>query len=55
MNPVRFDDPYDRIHHIKNILEYNHLIDNQEQDMENTDVKKNEFYEDTNDDLITEE
>ena len=33
--------------------EYNHLIDTQEQDMENNEIKQDEFYEETNYELIT--
>ena len=55
VNSVCFDDPYERIHHMENNHEDTHLIDTQEQDMENTDSEQEEFYEDTNYDLITEE
>ena len=33
INSVRFDDPYEHIHHMENTHEYTHLIDTQEQDM----------------------
>ena len=38
--PVRFEDPYDHIHHMENHNENTHLIDTQEQDMENSDVEQ---------------
>ena len=40
---------------MENTHEDTHLIDTQEQDMENTEVKQEELYKDTNYDLITEE
>ena len=54
MNSVRFDEPYDHIHHTVNIHEDNHLIDTHKQDMKNNEVEQDEFYEDTNYDLINE-
>ena len=33
MNSVRFDDPYDHIHHMEHTHEDTHRIDTQEQDM----------------------
>ena len=33
-NSVRFEDPYDHIHHMNNHHENNHLLDPQEQDIE---------------------
>ena len=35
LNPARFGDPYDHVHHMEHTHEDNHLIDTQEQDMEN--------------------
>ena len=55
MNSVWFDDPYDHIHHTEHTHEYTHLVDTQEQDMENNGVEQDEFYEETNDELINEE
>ena len=40
---------------MKNTYKDTHLIDTQEQDTENNQVEQDEFYEETNDDLITEE
>ena len=54
MKSVCFDDPYDHINHIENTHEDNNLIDTQEQDMEDTKIEKEQFYEDTNYNLITE-
>ena len=40
---------------MEHTYEYTHPIDTQEQDMENNEVEQDDFYEDINDDLITEE
>ena len=40
---------------MKNTHEDTPLIDTQEQDIENTKVEQDELYENTNDDLITED
>ena len=52
---VQCDDPYDRIRHMEHTHENNHLIDTQEQDMENDEVEKNKLNENTNDEFFTEE
>ena len=43
VNSVCFDDPYDYIHHIENTHEDTHLIDTQEQYMENNEVEQDEI------------
>ena len=40
---------------MENTHEDTYLIDAQEQDMKKNDAEQDKFYEDTNDDLITEE
>ena len=40
---------------MENTHEDTYLIDTQEQDIENNEVEQEEFHENTNDDLITEE
>ena len=54
VNSILFDDPYDHNHHMEHTHENTHLIDTQEQDMENNDFEQDEVYEETNYDLITE-
>ena len=54
-NLVWFQDPYDHIHHMDHNHENNHLIDTQEQDMENNEIEQDEFYDKKNDNSITEE
>ena len=55
MNAVRFEDPYYHINLTENSHEDTHIIDTQEKDIEDTEVEQEEFYEDTNDTLYTEE
>ena len=55
LNSVRFDDPYDHIHHMDHNHEKTHLIDTQEQDMENNEAEQDELYDEKNDELINEE
>ena len=55
VNSFRFDDPYDHIHHMDHNHEKTHLIDTQEQDMENNEIEQDEFYDKKNDNSITEE
>ena len=40
VKPVRFDDPYDHIHHMDHNHENTHLIDTQEQDMKKMSPNK---------------
>ena len=53
VNSVRFDDPYDNIHHMKYTHEDTPLIDTQEQDMEKNEFEKYTYYKETNDYFIT--
>ena len=55
VNPVQFYETNDHIHHMEHTHENTHLLDTQEQDMENNEAEKYEFYERKNDELITEE
>ena len=55
MNSDRFDEPYEYMNHMENTHEDTYLIDAQEQDMKKNDAEQDKFYEDTNDELITEE
>ena len=54
-NSVRFENPYDHIHHINNNHENTHLLYTQEQYMENNEIGQDEFHDDTNDGFIPEE
>ena len=55
VNSVIFEYPYESINPMGYTHKYNNLIDTQEQDIENSEVEKEELFEDKNENLITEE
>ena len=47
-NSVRYEDPYDHIHHMGHNHENSHPIDTKEQHMKNNEVEQDELYDKTN-------